>query len=158
MRNNNYVVENAALRRGLISGWFGPMVVTPHALYFISLVEFGSDTIFVYPAIGRAAIGSACKARRILDEKTERELRNLGDYVDKIDNLVLEKENSLKINKMDIEWCKLPKRYYLQTGNPNLGVIYVRTIEEKYEMFFQEPKKIIPGLKEYLLNNLYPIK
>ncbi len=158
MRNNNYVVEKAALRKGLISGWFGPMVVTPHALYFISLVKFGSDTIFSYPAIGRAAIGSARKARKILDEKTERELRNLGDYIDKIDNLVSEKENSLKINKMDIEWCKLPKRYYLQTGNPNLGVIYIRTIEEKYEMFFQEPKNIIPGLKEYLLNNLYPIK
>ena len=88
--NNNYVVEKAALRKGLISGWYGPMVVTPHALYFISLVEFGSDTIFFYPAIGRAAIGSARKARKILDEKTETEFRNLGDYIDRIDNLVLD--------------------------------------------------------------------
>ena len=159
MRAPNFVVERAALSKGLISGWFGPMVITPHAFYFISLVEFGSNTMFSYPAIGRAAINSARKARRIFDEKTERELSNLGEnYIDKLDYLVLEKENSLKINKMDINWCKVPKRYYLQTGNPNFGVVYIKTMERKYEVFFEEPKKIITGLKDYLQNNLYLLK
>lgn len=110
MRNNAYVVEKAALRKGVLSGWYGPLVVTPHALYFISLVEFGSDTMFSYPAIGRAAIGSARKARKILDEKTDTEFRKLGDYIERIDKLVVEKEHSLKINKMDIKWCKVPRR------------------------------------------------
>ena len=158
MRNNNYIVEKAALRKGLISGWYGPMVVAPHALYFISLVEVGPNNIFSYPAIGRGAIGSVRKAGEILMEKTERELRNLGDYTDKMDNLVLEKENSLKINKMDIEKCKVPKRYYLQTGTPTIGVINIKTMTKKYEILFEQPKKIIPGLKEYLINNLYPLK
>lgn len=158
MRDNNFVVEKAALRKGLVSGWFGPMVITPRALFFISLVEFNSNTIFSYPAIGRGAIGSARKAREILDKKTEQELRNLGDYLDKLDNLILEKENSLKLNSLDILWCKLPKRYYLQTGSPNLGIIYLKTMEKKYEILFEEPKKIIHGLRDYLLNNLYPIK
>ncbi len=95
MRNNYYIVEKAALRKGLLSGWYGPMVVTPNVLYFISLVEVGPNNIFSYPAIGRGAIGSARKAGKLLIEKTERELINLGDYRDKLDNLVLVKENSL---------------------------------------------------------------
>lgn len=158
MRNNNYIVEKAALRKGLISGWYGPMVVTPHALYFISLLEVGPNDIFSYPSIGRGMIGSARKAGEILKERTERELRSLGYYTDRMDNLVLEKDNSLKINKMDIEKCKVPKRYYFQTGTPTIGVINIKTTDEKYEILFEQPKQIIPGLKEYLLNNLYPLK
>jgi len=157
MRNNNYIVKKAALRKGLISGWYGPMVVTPYALFFISLVEVGPNNIFSYPAIGRGAIGSARKAGKLLIEKTDRELRSLGDFTDDLDNLVIKKENSLKINKMDIEKCKIPKRYYLQTGTPTIGVINIKTLEKKYEILFQEPKKIIPDLKEYLINNLYPL-
>ncbi len=59
---------------------------------------------------------------------------------------------------MDIEKCKVPKRYYLQTGSPTIGVINIKTLEKKYEILFQEPRKIIPELKEYLMNNLFPIK
>jgi hypothetical protein len=151
-------VEKAALRKGLLSGWYGPMIVTPYALYFISLVEVGPNDIFSYPAIGRGAIGSAWKAREILIAKTEHELKNLGNYIENIDDLVLKKDNSLKINKLDIEKCKIPKRYYLQTGTPTIGVINIKTINEKFEILFQEPKKIIPGLHEFLENNLYPIK
>ena len=157
MRDSYYIVEKAALRKGLISGWYGPMVITPYAFYFISLVEVGPNNIFSYPAIGRGAIGSARKAGEILKNKTDRELKSLGDFIDNIDTLVLEKENSLKINKMDIEKCKVPKMYYLQTGTPTIGVINIKTLEKKYEILFQEPKKIIPGLKDYLINNLFPL-
>ena len=146
------------MRKGLLSGWYGPMIVTPYALYFISLVEVGPNDIFSYPSIGRGAIGSARKAREILIAKTEHELKKLGNYIENIDDLVLKKDNSLKINKLDIEKCKIPKRYYLQTGSPTIGVINIKTINEKYEILFQEPKKIIPGLREFLENNLYPIK
>ena len=159
MRENNFAVEKAILRKGLISGWFGPLVITPDTLFFISLVEFGSNTMFSYPAIGRASIRSAREARRILDEKTDQEFNKLGqDYTDKLDYLVVEKENSIKINKMDIIWCKVPKKYYLQTGNPNQGVMYVKTMERKYEVFFEEPKKVIPLLRDYLQNNLFLLK
>lgn len=89
--------------------------------------------------------------------KAEREYRNLGNYIDNIDDVVLKRENSFKINKMEIEKCKMPKRYYLQTGSFSSGVINIKTINRKYEILFEEAKKKIPELKEYLINNVYPI-
>ena len=158
MNNNYFIVEKAAIRKGLVSGWYGIMVIFPHALYFISLIEIGPDDYFAYPGIGVAgAYGRAKRGRELLMKKVEREYRNLGNYIDNIEDVVLTRKNSFKINKMEIEKCKIPKRYYLQTGSFSSGVINIKTINRKYEILFEEAKKKIPGLKEYLINNVYPI-
>lgn len=161
MRNNICIVEKAALRKGLASGWYGPMVVTPQALYFISLteVDMGKE-IAVAPIVGGpiGALIAYNKNKQAMSE-TEDKVKSLENYAKQLDDLVLEKENSLKINKIDIELCKVPKRYYLQTGSPKYGAINIRTKDkQKYEILFWEPKKIIPELKDYLITNLYPAK
>jgi len=159
MNDNHYIVEKALLRKGLVSGWYGNFISFPHDLYFISLIEIGPDDYFTYPSIGVAgAYGRAKKAHQLLIEKTEREIRKLGNYIDNIDKMICEKEHSIKINKMDINKCIIPRRYYLQTGTFSHGVINVKTIKKKYEILFPEPKKVIPELKDYLVKNFYSVK
>ena len=156
MNNNYFIVENAAIRKGLVSGWLGQMVIFPQAIYFITLIKVSPDDYFTYYGIGvSGAYSRTKKNREVIMKKKDRELIKLGDYIDRIDDIIFERENSLKINKMEIEKCTIPKRYYLQTGSFSSGVIKIKTINRKYEILFEEAKKKIPEIKEYLINNAY---
>lgn len=158
-QDNIYVVDKAVRRiGGMASFSFGPLVVTPHAIYFISLVHenfrrkmvlatFSETPRIVWDAYEKAM------------EEGEDELKKLGIFLQKLDNLVLEKENSLKINKLDIELCKIPQKYILYTGSPSYGALIVKTRdEEKYEIRFWAPKKTTPALIHYFEKNYYPLK
>lgn len=159
MTNDYFIVEKGALRKGLVSGWYGPLVAFPHSIFFISLIDITPNDYFTYPSIGVAgAYSRAKKAHKLLMKRTEGELLKLGDYIENINNIVMKKENSLKINKIDIKKCKMPRRYYLQTGSLSIGVINIKARDGKYEILFQEPKNIIPELRNYLIEHSYPVK
>ena len=77
MKNDHYVVEKSFLQKGYLSGWYGNMVVFPHALYFITLLEIGPNDMFTYPTIGvSGAYSRAKRGNDLLLKKLNEKMKN----------------------------------------------------------------------------------
>ena len=151
---NIYVLETGFLRKGLTSGWVGPLVLTRHVVYFISLKEIDiKKQLSLSLVAGWKAFPAVQHAIEKAIEAADKDLNNLENFTGDLDNLVNEKENSLKINKTEIASCKISKKYY------PYGCIAIKTKgKTKHEISYAEPNEINPKIISFMDLNGYPLK
>ena len=89
---------------------FGPLVITYEAIYFISLSQIltssKSKVKFYLESFGGSSGIALSNRQTEAKEKAKAILCNLGEISSRLDNLILEYENSIKINKNEIINCK----------------------------------------------------
>jgi hypothetical protein len=98
---------------GLIDGMmekkYGPLIIQPNTIYFICLSEIltssKSKTKLLFESIGRSSAIALAKRQTHAKKTANEQLDRLGEITGKLDNLLLEYENSIKINKSEITQC-----------------------------------------------------
>ena len=77
--------------------------------------------------------------------------KDMENYINELDKLIVEKEGSIKISKIEIEKFKVPSGMLSSS-------IKVRTSEKKYEFNIGKEKNKVPELTDFLIANGYPIE
>jgi len=148
MENNIYIIDKTVMPTFRYM-YTGSLIITPHSLYFIASGKVSNVKIGLMAGVGGAVAGvlTAREYRKAFDESISME-----SYLEQLDNLVQEKEGSLKIAKNDINTFKVP------TGGL-FSSIKVKTHEKKYEFNIANAIKEekLPEIRQFLANNLYPL-
>jgi len=148
MENNIYIIDKTVMPTFRYM-YTGSLIITPHSLYFIASGIVSNVKIGLMAGVGGAVAGvlTAREYRKAFDESISME-----SYLEQLDNLVQEKEGSLKIAKNDINTFKVP------TGGL-FSSIKVKTHEKKYEFNIANAIKEekLPEIRQFLANNLYPL-
>jgi len=155
MEDTTFIVQEVVYEASAISHfiYLGHLFFTSDAIYYIPVGKVSAAKIGV---IAGATGNSQFTWDTCIDEKFESFHLTPQMIAENLENYLQKMENSIKINKRDIETMKVPSSQILYTS------IKIKTKEKKYNFnikcYLTKHKLEIPKLKEFLEKNLYPAK